>query len=64
MQNNEVKAFRQRLIRAGFKDISIKYCYDGSGDYRVSCVSPMGTPIHRRMDILMMRATPRVVWFD
>lgn len=65
MQDNIVKAFRQRLIRAGFTDISIydlHYCYPGY--YDVDCISPNGEIIHRRLSLLKMSVIPRLVWFD
>lgn len=62
MQSNDIKAFRQRLVRAQFTDISI---YDnGYGFYTVYCISPKGEKIQRRMSITEIRNTPRIVWFD
>lgn len=62
MQNNVVKAFRQRLVRGGFTDI---YIYDnGDGSYSVGCTSPDGDRIRRRMFPVDMYNTPHLVWFD
>lgn len=62
MQNNIVKAFRQRLVRAGFQDIGI---YDlGNGCYKVCVISSTGEYIRRNMTLLEMHNTPRTVWFD
>ncbi|MBO5395391.1 MAG: hypothetical protein J6A97_00755 [Clostridia bacterium] len=62
MQRNEVKAFRQRLVRAGFTDICIYEQF--TGDYIVSCRSSTGDRINKVMTIAKMNNTPRVVWFD
>ena len=62
MQNNEVKAFRQRLVRAGFTDICIFDCYNGL--YQVYCTFPDGKRINKKMSIEEICNTPRVVWFD
>ncbi|MBE6767496.1 MAG: hypothetical protein E7549_01120 [Ruminococcaceae bacterium] len=61
MQENFIKAFRQRLLRAGFTDVSISgYC----GLYYVYCVSPSGEKICRVMDKEEIVNTPKTVWFD
>ena len=44
MQDYRVRAFRQRLIRSGFKDVHID-CYSGCAI--VTCLSPCGEKIHR-----------------
>ena len=62
MQNDVVKAFRQRLVRAGFTDIHI-YVY-ADDLYNVRCISPSGKRIYRRMSSVDMFCTPRLVWFD
>ena len=62
MQRNEVKAFRQRLIRAGFKDIFISENVDGT--YYVSCKSPNGYYVKRlHMTVVQMNAIPHLVYF-
>lgn len=62
MQNKKVRAFRQRLVRGGFTDISI---YDNAyGRYTVYCTSPDGEKIRRNMTIVEMNNTPHHVWFD
>lgn len=61
MQCNEIKAFRQRLVRAGFYDISIFETYNG---YNLYCYSPDGVLINKDMTIEEIRNTPRVVWFE
>lgn len=62
MQSNDIKAFRQRLLRAGFRDVSI---YDNAyGRYTVYCTSPIGEKIRRNMTLEEIRNTPRTVWFD
>lgn len=61
MQCNEIKAFRQRLVRAGFYDICIYDTYNG---YNLLCYSPDGVRINKVMTIDEIRNTPRVVWFD
>ena len=62
MQANEVKAFRQRLIRAGFDDISI---YDnGNGTYTLYCTAPNGVRIiERSLTVLQMNNIPHLVYF-
>lgn len=62
MQRNEVKAFRQRLIRAGFEDISV---YNNcNGTYTVYCTAPDGTKIRlSSVTLEYMNNTPRTVWF-
>lgn len=65
MQKNEVKAFRQRLVRAGFFDISIFERSDGS--YSVYCSRYVdGSIVNYRevMSLERMICIPRVVWFD
>lgn len=62
MQSNIVKAFRQRLVRAGFTDINIYDNFDGS--FSVGCVSPQGERVRRRMFLSQIQNSPRVVWFD
>lgn len=43
MQSNEVKAFRQRLVRAGFSDIII---YEQNSSVSVSCYDPLGVRVN------------------
>lgn len=62
MQNKVVKAFRQRLVRAGFTDISIYNNYRGT--YYVRCVSPEGKAIQVQLTETQLDNIPRVVWFD
>ena len=62
MQNNTVKAFRQRLVRAGFTDICISNSYRGY--YFFSCISPDGVKIERLLTEIEMINIPRTVWFD
>lgn len=62
MQSNVVKMFRQRLVSAGFTNISIYDC--GYGSYSVNCISPDGVFIRRRLTEIQMCAIPRLVWFD
>ncbi len=62
MQNNVVKAFRQRLIRGGFSDISIYYC--GNGEYIVYATDSNCVTFRRRLNEIQMNAIPRIVWFD
>lgn len=62
MENNIVKAFRQRLKRGGFTDISI---YDQcNGTYRVYFRDSDGNRDNREMTEIQMRNTPHLVWFD
>ena len=62
MQPNEVKAFRQRLKRAGF---DIDYIYETKrGTFVVRCTSPFGEVIRRELSLLQMSYIPRLVWFD
>lgn len=62
MQNNVVKAFRQRLVRFGFTDISI---YDeGNGYYRVYCTSSNNKRFNECLSLIDMRALPRHVFFS
>lgn len=62
MQRNEIKAFRQRLVRAGFRNIMI-YRF-GYNSYQVSCISSSGLRINRTMTLYEIINTPCVVWFD
>lgn len=62
MENNVVKAFRQRLKRGGFTEISI---YDQfNGTYSVSFRNRYGEYDFRVMTEIQMRNTPHLVWFD
>ena len=61
MQIKEVKAFRQRLIRAGFK---VNYIYRYGSLYDVSVIAPNGERIERCMSVIEMNNTPHLVWFD
>lgn len=60
MQSNIVKAFRQRLIRAGFTDVTIFNCYNGS--YYVSCFDSKGNFIREVLTEVQMRNRPFCVW--
>lgn len=62
MQPNEVKAFRQRLKRAGFEVVYI-FC-STPGIYVVRVVSPSGEVIRRELSLTQMNNIPRLVWFD
>lgn len=62
MENNIVKAFRQRLKRAGFTDISIYSQFNGS--YFVSFRDKAGKCDCREMTEIQMNNTPHLVWFD
>lgn len=62
MENNIVKAFRQRLKRGGFTDISIyNRC---KGEYTVSFFDRDGKYDCRVMTEIQMQNTPHLVWFD
>lgn len=62
MENNVVKAFRQRLKRGGFTDISIyNQC---NGKYTVHFRHPNGVCDSRVMTEIQMLNTPHLVWFD
>ena len=62
MENNIVKAFRQRLKRGGFSDISIfGQC---NGTYRVYFCDSHGNRDYREMTEIQMQNTPHLVWFD
>lgn len=63
MQHNDIKAFRNRLVRAGFKDISIYNNYRNSS-YQIYCVSPSGERIRKILTLAQIRNIPRTVWFD
>ena len=58
MQNNIVKAFRQRLVRCGFTFVRI-YNY-GQGLFRVSYVSPEGITDFAYVRLSEMPSLPRV----
>lgn len=62
MQNNVVKAFRQRLVRGGFTDISIFERYDKS--YSVYCTDREYNTIRAHLTLEQMECIPRIVWFD
>lgn len=72
MQSNVVKAFRQRLVRAGFTSIYISRLRGGK--YSLICKPPKnnstlkalseGGYICRELTELQMNALPRVVWFE
>lgn len=61
MENNIVKAFRQRLKRGGFSDIKIYNHFDGtySVNFRYN-----GKYQRRTMTLIQMQNTPHLVWFD
>ena len=62
MENNCVKAFRQRLKRGGFTDISIyNQC---NGKYTVCFRDSDGKYDSREMTEIQMQNTPHLVWFD
>lgn len=62
MDNNIVKAFRQRLKRGGFTDVSI---YDQcNGKYTVTFRDINGRYDRREMTEIQMQNTPHLVWFD
>lgn len=62
MQVNEIKAFRQRLVRAGFSNIHIyEYKY---GLYHVICTKPNGQKVDSIFDLAQIRNIPRLVFFD
>lgn len=63
MQPDFVKAFRQRLVRAQFTDISI---YDnGNGTFDLDCRDSSGNYIRvHRMTKEKIINTPHLVWFD
>lgn len=63
MQCKEVKAFRQRLIRAGFTKVVISYY--GQGLYKVFCFPPGSRDfICKYLRVSDMVNIPRLVWFD
>lgn len=62
MENNIVKAFRQRLKRGGFTEISIYNQYNGT--YRVYFSDRDGNRVSREMTEIQMNNTPHLVWFD
>ena len=62
MQRNEIKAFRQRLTRAGFTNIHISSFADDM--YYVSCQSSDGDKFIYIMSIVEINNTPHLVWFD
>lgn len=63
MQRNEIKAFRQRLVRAGFTKICIDHY--GQGLYKVFCIPPDGKGfISKMLRVSDMVNIPRTVWFD
>ena len=62
MQDNFVKAFRQRLVRGGFTNISI-YDYD-DGTYVVRCFDRTGKRFCERITEQKMRNIPRLVYFE
>ena len=62
MQLPEVKSYRQRLIRAGFTDVSIYDNYKGT--YPVYCTALNVTKIVEcSVTITQMNATPRLLYF-
>lgn len=63
MQSNVVKAFRQRLVRAGFSCISIWERSNGS--YCVDCMAPFTFEnISVVLTEIQMQNIPRTVWFE
>ncbi|MBE6638692.1 MAG: hypothetical protein E7616_04455 [Ruminococcaceae bacterium] len=62
MQPNFIKAFRQRLVRAGFTDIEIYDNYNGR--YSVWCTDLNGNKIRVNMTKEEIVNTPRVIWFE
>lgn len=62
MQNNIAKAFRQRLARASYTEISIYRVYSfGREFYRVRCRSPRGEWIDKLLSLTEMDCRPRSV---
>lgn len=61
MQDNRVKAFRQRLVRAGFTDISI--FADGNDQYTVYATDRFGLKYRECMSVIRMESLPRITWF-
>ena len=62
MQSNAVKAFRQRLIRAGFTDIHI----DSYPEFKyiiLYCDSPEGIAYKRKIDFEMIPFLPYVKYW-
>lgn len=61
MQPNYIKAFRQRLIRAGF---DVQYIFMCGSVWDVYVIDPCGKRICRSMTKEEIEATPREVWFE
>lgn len=61
MQPNVVKAFCQRLGRAGFTDVMIFDCCNGS--YILSCCDRDGKIIRGTLTEVQMRNRSFCVWF-
>lgn len=55
MQDKNVRAFRQRLIRAGFTDASIS-CY--RDDVYLHCISPQNETIKRKYKLAEVKQYP------
>lgn len=63
MQQDFIKAFRERLRRAGFTDVRIYKEYYSR--YIVWCTGPDGKTEYRAlMTKEQIEATPKLVWFD
>lgn len=62
MQDNIIKAFRQRLIRHGYYDISI---YDNfNGTYSLWFKDSNHQTVSYVLTLEQMANIPRLVWFD
>lgn len=59
MQPNYVKAFRQRLIRSGFTDVTIDIF---NGVCFVSCLSPDGERVRKHLTESEVRSSPRRIY--
>ena len=59
MQNNIVKAFRMRLIRNGFTNVSIDFL-KFYGVYHLSCLSPNGQIIIKNLSLTEMSSIPGI----
>lgn len=55
MQDKDVRAFRQRLLRAGFKDVSL-FCH--RDDVYLRCISPQNEKIERHYKLYDVRYLP------
>lgn len=61
MQSNVVKAFRQRLVRGGFKNVRITNLHNGF--YAVRFIPPLGSYyIYSEISEVTMSRLPRISW--